>query len=285
MKAFAVARLCRVVGVSRSGYYQWRGRRTYSPRQVREEVYVRAAFAASHQTYGSRRVLHAVRAQGLAIGRFRVRTLMKRAQLQPHWTRRFVVTTQSNPNLRAGANVLNRQFAATQVNQAWVTDVTYIATQRGWLYVAAVLDLYSRKVVGWATSPRLLTPLVVQAVQMAIGLRHPPRGLLLHSDRGTQYTSDAYQQLLYRHGMTCSMSRSGDCWDNAVMERFFLSLKREWTWQRHYTSHAQAAQSIEQYISQFYNSVRLHSTLGYVAPDAYEKSHIRGRPWKLSVKT
>lgn len=278
MKAFAVARVCRLVGVSRSGYYQWRSRRSYSPKQVREEVYVRAAFAASHQTYGSRRIVQAVRTQGLGIGRHRVRTLMKRAQLHPRWTRKFVVTTQSNSNFRAGANVLNRQFNTIKVNQAWVTDVTHISTQRGWLYLAVVLDLYSRKVVGWATSSRLLTPLVIQAVQMAIHQRHPPRGLLMHSDRGTQYTSDAYQQLLYRHGMTCSMSRSGDCWDNAVMERFFLSLKREWVWPQHYTSHAQATRSIEQYISQFYNTVRLHSTLGYVAPDTYEKTHTKPTP-------
>ena len=280
-----MARACQVVGVSRSGYYQRQHPRPYRPRQIRDEVYVRAAFVASHQTYGSRRVMHAVRAQGLAIGRYRVRTLMKRAQLRAHGTRKFVLTTQSNPNLRAGANVLNRQFTVAQANQAWVTDVTYIDTDRGWLYLAAVLDLYSRKVVGWATSPRLLTPLVVNAIEMAIGQRHPRAGLLMHSDRGTQYTSDTYQQLLYRHGMTCSMSRSGDCWDNAVMERFFLSLKREWTWQRRYLNYTEAAQSIEQYICTFYNPVRLHSTLGYVAPDVFEKNHARKTPLKLSTKT
>jgi putative transposase len=278
-------RACRLLGVSRSGFYQFRGRQIPRAKDVREQVYVRAAFAASYQTYGSRRVMHAVRARGLNIGRHRVRTLMKQAELRPRWRRRFVTTTHSNPNFRAAKNTLNRQFSVAQPDRAWVTDVTYVDTARGWLYIAAVLDLYSRKVVGWAGSPHLHAEVAVEALHRAILERHPPLGLLMHSDRGSQYTSDTYQRFLRQYGMQCSMSRSGNCWDNAVMERFFLSLKKECVWQQRYANREEAIKDIGYYINHFYNPVRLHSTLGYLAPDVYEKTQAKNTPLKLSAKT
>lgn len=282
-KAVPITRACRLLSVSRSGFYQFKHRQTVRIKDVREQVYVRAAFAASHQTYGSRRVMHAVQAQGLRIGRYRVRTLMKQAHLRPHWNKRFITTAHSHPSLRAADNVLNRHFTVERPNQAWVTDITYVTTGRGFLYVAVVLDLYSRKVVGWATSKLMHTEMVVSALSMAIAQRRPARGLLIHSDRGTQYTSDMYQRFVDQHRMQCSMNRSGDCWDNAVMERFFLSLKKECLWQRHYANQAEAARDVEQYIRHFYNPVRLHSTLGYLAPDLYEQTQkIR---LKMSTKT
>lgn len=277
-KAVAVSRACRLLGVSRSGYYKHCRQPVRRARDIREEVYVRAAFQASYETYGSRRVVLAVRNQGLQIGRYRVRTLMKQAQLTPRWKRRFVTSPNSHPALRVGANLLNRQFTVHAPNQSWVTDITHVSTGRGWLYLAAVLDLYSRKVVGWATSTKLGGSVVIQALDMAMARRRPARGLLLHSDRGSQFTGDAYQRYLYRYGIQCSMSRAGDCWDNAVMERFFLSLKREWLWPQRYANQSEATIDIARYIDRFYNPVRMHSTLGYLAPNDYEKA----RPKKLA---
>ncbi|TCT00427.1 transposase InsO family protein [Paralcaligenes ureilyticus] len=270
-KAIAVSRTCRLLGVSRSGYYKSRSQPVRRAQDVREEVYVRAAFNASHETYGSRRVVQAVRSQGIKIGRYRVRKLMKQAQLTPRWKRRFVTPPNSHPNARVGDNLLNRQFSVPRPNQSWVTDITHVRTGRGWLYLAVVLDLYSRKVVGWATSSDLGGGVVIQALDRAISQRHPARGLVLHSDRGSQFTSDTYQRLLYRHGIQCSMSRAGNCWDNAVMERFFLSLKCEWLRPQRYANQNEAAKDIALYIHGFYNPTRLHSTLGYLAPDVYEK--------------
>ena len=266
-----MSRACRLLGVSRSGYYKSRRGPVRRVQDLREEIYVRAAFSASHDTYGSRRVVQAVRSQGLKIGRYRVRKLMKHAQLIPRWKRRFVTSTHSHPNARVGANLLNRQFSVQRPNQSWVTDITHVRTGRGWLYLAVVLDLYSRKVVGWASSTDLGGSVVIQALDRAISQRHPPPGLVLHSDRGSQFTSDTYQRLLYRHGIQCSMSRAGNCWDNAVMERFFLSLKCEWLWPQRYANQNEAAKDIALYIHSFYNPTRLHSTLGYLAPDVYEK--------------
>ncbi|OWT53364.1 IS3 family transposase [Candidimonas nitroreducens] len=284
-KAIAVLRACRLLGVSRSGYYKSRRAPGRSVRDVREEVYVRAAFSASHETYGSRRIVRAVRSQGLSIGRYRVRKLMKRAQLTPRWRRRFVTTPNSHPNVRVGDNLLDRQFSVQHPNQTWVTDITHVVTGRGWLYLAAVLDLYSRKVVGWATATTLSSSVVIQALDRAMAQRHPPRGLIVHSDRGSQFTGGAYQHYLHRYGIRCSMSRAGNCWDNAVMERFFLSLKREWLWPQRYANQSEAAKDIARYIHLFYNPVRIHSTLGYLAPDAYEQVEAQKTRFKLSTKT
>lgn len=268
-KAYHVSHICRVLGVSRSGYYARCARRV-RPKALREQIHVAAAFSASGSTYGSRRISHALRAQGVVIGRHRTRTLMRQAQLRPVWKRRFVVTTVAGLGTPTFTNVLDRQFDVQQPNRVWVSDVTYIRTNQGWLYLAAVLDLYSRRVVGWATAPTTHTSLVRQALDMAITQRHPARGLLLHSDRGFQYASAEYQAVLAQHGIQCSMSRKGNCWDNAVMERFFLSLKVERLWKSRYATRAEAQRDIQDYIENFYNTRRLHSTLGYMTPAAYE---------------
>lgn len=283
-KAYHVSHICRVLGVSRSGYYA-RSTRRIRPKALREQIHVAAAFSASGSTYGSRRISHALRAQGVVIGRHRARTLMRQAQLRPVWKRRFVVTTVAGLGTPTFTNVLDRQFDVQQPNRAWVSDVTYIRTTQGWLYLAVVLDLYSRRVVGWATAPTTHTSLVRQALDMAIRQRHPGRGLLLHSDRGFQYASAEYQAVLAQHGIQCSMSRKGDCWDNAVMERFFLSLKVERLWISRYATRAEAQRDIQDYIENFYNTQRLHSTLGYLTPATYESSRAPNPPITVSTKT
>lgn len=270
-KAYSASHICRMLGVSRSGYYAQCSRRI-RPKALREQVHVVAAFNTSGSTYGSRRISRQLRADGVMIGRYRTRTLMRQAHLRPIWKRRFIATTITDVGKPAFSNVLDRQFDVDRPNRAWVTDVTCIRTAQGWLYLAVVLDLYSRRAVGWATSPTTHTPLVRQALEMAIRLRRPARGLLLHSDRGFQYASGEYQAVLAHHGILCSMSRKGNCWDNAVMERFFLSLKVERLWRNRYATRADAQRDIQDYIENFYNTRRLHSTLGYLAPAVYEAS-------------
>lgn len=263
-EAVSVSDACRVLQVSRSGYYAHRGARP-SAKSLQEQTHVKAAFVASGASYGSRRVMHALRKQGLRIGRHRVRTLMREAGLRTSWKRKFVSTTDSRHALPVAENVLDRQFDVAEPNRAWVSDITYIRTAQGWLYLAVVLDLYSRKVVGWSMAPTMPAGLVMSALTMALQQRRPAPGLVLHSDRGSQYASDEYQALLKPHHVVCSMSRKGNCWDNSVMERFFLNLKMERVWQRQYANHDEARCDINQYIVGFYNAVRLHSTLGYLS--------------------
>lgn len=269
-EAVAVSRACRVLGASRAGYYAHRRGRPVNVERNRQQIHVRAAFEASGRTYGSRRVALDLGRQGVKIGRYRARTLMRQADLRPVWKRKFVATTNSRHDRPVAPNVLGRQFSPVQPNQAWAADITYVRTAEGWLYVAVVLDLYSRKVVGWAMAAAMPASLVVTALRMAIQQRNPSPGLIVHSDRGSQYASEEYRGLLRRHGLICSMSRLGDCWDNAVAERFFLNLKMERIWQRRYVDRAEARRDITQYIVGFYNPVRLHSTLGYESPQEFE---------------
>ncbi len=266
-----INQLCRVLEVSRSGYYAARQRASRAPVACTESVHAKAAFDASGSTYGSRRLSAALRAQGLDVGRHRCRTLMKANGLRPKWRRKFVHTTNSKHGLPVAANVLNRQFTPDKPNVAWVSDVTYIRTRSGWLYLAAVMELYSRKIVGWAMAPTMPAQLVCDALAMAIGTRQPLPGLIVHSDQGSQYASAEHTKLLHRHGLVASMSRKGNCWDNAVMERFFLNLKMERVWHRDYANHAEAKLDIADYIVSFYNAIRLHSSLGYCAPAEYER--------------
>ena len=205
------------------------------------------------------------------MGRYRVRSLMRQHGLRSVWKRKFVHTTDSRHALPIWPNVLDRQFNPTQSNQAWVADITYIRTRSGWLYLAVVLDLFGRKVVGWAMAAHMQATLVCQALQLAIAQRQPAAGLIVHSDRGSQYASDSHRALLTNHGLVGSMSRKGNCYDNSVMERFFLNLKMERVWQRDYANHAEAMSDIADYIVGFYNSVRLHSTLGNLPPNAFEQ--------------
>ena len=195
---------------------------------------------------------------------------MRSNGLRARWRRKFMHTTDSRHALPVAANVLARQFNPQAPNRAWVGDITYIRTRSGWLYLAVVLDLFSRRIVGWSMAPSMPAQLVCTALGMAIASRQPLPGLVVHSDRGSQYASQDHTALLARHGLVCSMSRKGNCWDNAVMERFFLNLKMERVWQRDYANHGEAQVDIADYIVGFYNATRLHSTLGYRSPAQYE---------------
>jgi putative transposase len=269
-EAIPVHQSCRVLGVSRSGYYEAQ-RRPAKPVVCKDSVYLKAAFLASQQSYGSRRLMTAMADAGFPIGRYKVRRLMRQAALKPVWKRKFVHTTDSKHDLPVAANVLDRQFNPAAPNIAYVTDITYIRTGAGWLYLAMVMDLSARKVVGWAMAPTMPAKLVCDALNMAIGQRRPAPGLIVHSDRGSQYASQAYQDLLSEHGFVCSMSRKGNCWDNAVAERFFLNLKMERVWQRQYANHAEARADITDYIVGFYNCKRINSALGNLSPAVYER--------------
>ncbi|TDS70433.1 transposase InsO family protein [Comamonas sp. JUb58] len=284
-KAIPAQRLCRVLGVSRSGYYGFRQRAKIAPKACVVSTLLKAEFAASGCVYGSRRLGAAMRAQGLHIGRHRVRRLMRESKLRTVWRRKFVHTTDSAHSLPVSDNLLARRFNPSEPNQAWVSDITYIRTRQGWLYLAVVLDLYARKVVGWAMAPTMHAELVCTALQLAIAQRRPAAGMLVHSDRGSQYASALHQALLERHGLVGSMSRKGNCWDNSVMERFFLSLKTERVWQRDYANHAEAMTDIADYIVGFYNSVRLHSKLGNLPPNAFEQQSAIKLPIAVSGKT
>ena len=284
-KAVPVGHLCRVLGVSRSGYYGCRQRAKLAPKACLVSTQLKAEFAASGKVYGSRRLSAVLCAQGLRIGRHRVRRLMREHGLRSLWRRKFVHTTDSGHALPVSANVLARRFNPSGPNQAWVSDITYIRTRSGWLYLAVVLDLYARKVVGWAMAPTMHAELVCAALQLAIAQRQPTPGLIVHSDRGSQYASALHQALLARHSLVGSMSRKGNCWDNAVMERFFLSLKTQRVWQRDYANHADAMTDIADYIVGFYNSVRLHSKLGNLPLNAFEQQSAIKQPIVVSEKT
>jgi len=272
---FPIRRLCHSLAVSPSGYYAWAARRTHPARDrdLALRHAIRVAYAESHGRYGSPRILRALHAYGHRVGRNRIIRLMRAEGVRARPRRRYVVTTDSAHPWTPAPNRLQRRFAAGAPNQCWVADVTYLETAEGWLYLAVVLDLYSRRVVGWALRPTLHTDLTATALQMALGRRCPARGLLHHSDRGTQYASTAYQALLAAHGLVPSMSRRGDCWDNAVVESFFSTLKQELPVRR-WATHAAATRDVTDYIETFYNSVRLHSTLGYRAPAAFEATHL-----------
>ena len=269
-----MAVLCAVLAVSRSGVYAY-AQRHATPRIDRAEVVLLARVKAIHaetgQSYGSRRMAKQLQAEGYAVGRDKARRLMRDAGVVVRRrTRRGPVTTDSQHGYAVAPNLLARQFDVDKPDQVWAGDITYVWTAEGWLYVAVLLDLYARKVVGWAMSHRIDSVLVQTALRMALGRRGPVRGLLHHSDRGSQYACHDYQRLLATHGLRCSMSRKGECLDNAVAERFFGSLKRERTDQRHYTTRQEARADVGEYIEMFYNSRRKHSYLGYCSPNEYE---------------
>lgn len=281
-EAVSIQHACRLLQVSRSGYYTAQHRRVQKVVACTETAQLKACFADSGQSYGSRRLRTALRAKGIVMGRYRVRRLMRGHALRPVWKRKFVSTTDSRHGLPVFDNILGRQFRPEQPNKAWVADITYIRTRAGWLYLAAVLDLFSRKIVGWAMAPTMPAELVCTALQMAIIQRQPATGLIVHSDQGSQYASDLYRTLLHDYGLIGSMSRKGNCWDNAVMERFFLNLKMERVWQRDYANHTEAVRDVTEYIVGFYNNVRLHSTIGYLAPTVYERTKAAVKPIGVS---
>jgi putative transposase len=284
-KAVPVTQSCRVLQISRSGYYADRQRTLATPKVCVTRVKLRAAFAASGRAYGSRRLRTVLRQDGMVIGRYRIRGLMKKHSLRPVWKRKFVHTTDSKHELPVSANILARQFDVARPNQVWVCDITYLRTRSGWLYLAAVMDLYARKIVGWAMAPEMPAELVCAALQMAIASRNPKPGLIVHSDRASQYASALHQAVLTKYRLNGSMSRKGNCWDNAVMERFFLNLKMERVWQRDYANHAEAMSDVADYIVGFYNSVRLHSKLGNLPPNAFEQQLATKQPIGVSENT
>jgi len=212
-----------------------------------------------------------LRDDGHDVGRYRARSLMKKAGVAVKHRKRFRKTTDSNHKLPVAPNLLDRNFSVDRPNTAWCSDITYLWTVQGWLYLAVIIDLYSRKVVGWAMSERMKTALVINALSMAYFRRKPPKGLVHHSDRGSQYASQEYQQMLESYGMICSMSRKGDCWDNAVAESFFHSLKTEWIKDTVYYTRDNARSDVMDYIEMFYNNHRLHSAIDYKNPNEYEK--------------
>ena len=277
-----MAYVCRLLGVSRSGFYE-ANKRAEAPASICPvAVQLNASFAASGGSYGSRPLRKALHAKGMEIGIYKIRRMMRANGLRSAWKRKFVHTTDSKHDLPIAENVLSRQFDPEAVNTAWVADITYIRTRSGWLYLAVVLDLFSRKIVGWSMAPNMPAELVCSAMQLAVVQRQPPPGLIAHSDRGSQYASASYRALLARNDMQQSMSRKGNCWDNSVMERFFLSLKMERVWRRDYANHAEAIRDITEYIVGFYNNERLHSKLGYLPPTVYERAMASKPPIEVS---
>ncbi len=269
---YPVAVLCSVLGVSSSGFYAWRKRRPSqrAKADARLAVEVRLAHKRGRGTYGSPRVHRELKAHGHRVGKKRVERLMRQEGIQGQQKRRFRRTTDSNHTQPVAANVLARNFHADAPNTAWVTDVTYVWTGEGWLYLAALLDLFSRRVVGWAASETNDRALALEALRRALSSRRPAAGLVHHSDRGSPYASDDYQTALSERGVVASMSRKGDCWDNAVAESFFATLRAELLDHEHYATRRAAVASIADYIDGFYNPVRRHSSIDYVSPMEFE---------------
>ena len=270
---FSLKLMCRVLGVSRSGYYAWRGRprsrRDIENARLLERI--RKAYKKSRKTYGSPRIHGQLRADGELCSRGRIERLMRANGIRAKRKRKFVPTTDSKHDLPVAENLLGREFETNEPNKVWLSDITYIPTDEGWLYLAGVLDLCSKTAVGWSMSESLEKAMVMDALTMAYRRRMPGEGLLHHSDRGSQYASGDYRTLLSEYGMRMSMSRKGDCWDNAPMESFFSTLKKELVHNRKYHTRDEARSDIFDYIEIFYNRERLHSSLGYLSPAEYER--------------
>ena len=275
---YPVAVLCRVLGVSRAGYYAWRTRPPSDTARRRDQLAdtIRAIHAEPHlDTYGSPRMTRELNARGVACCVHTVAKVMRQAGIRAKTTRRVVRTTDSNHRLPVSANVLNRDFTATRPNEKWAMDLTYVATREGWLFLALVVDLFSRRIVGWAMDGTMTSRLVVDAVTMAVSRRGAVAGVIAHSDRGSQYASDHFQAELRRHEMVGSMSGVGQCWDNAVVESTFGRMKVELIHGESYATRDEAKASIFEYIEVFYNRVRRHSALEYLTPDEFERAHNR----------
>ena len=274
-RLYPVARMCHVLKVSRSGYYDSLGRPP-SPQLLRRKAIAQAAahsYFESDRIYGYRKVYQDLQAENVICCEDTVGRIMREIGLYSRVKRKFVVTTDSDHTLEIAENLLGRDFTAASPNRKWAADITYIATKKGWLYLAVVMDLFSRRIVGWSMSKHIDSQLVQSAMKMAILQRNPERGLIHHSDRGVQYAAGDFQDLLDENKMVCSMSRKGNCWDNACVESFFASLKNEWIRGKIYDTHADGEKDIFKYIEVFYNRKRRHASLGYVSPAAYEQMH------------
>lgn len=270
---FTIERMSKVLTVSRSGYYRFINARASKRFQENERLMgkIHSIHEASHQTYGSPRIHAELREGGEKCSRKRVARLMKTCNIMAKMKKRFKVTTRVNEKHIPAPNLLAQDFSSQKPNERWVADFTYVATHEGWLYVATVLDLFSRKIVGLSMQERMTDDLVISALTQALRHQQPPKGLIHHSDRGSQYTSSGFQQELNKHGITASMSGTGNCYDNAAMESFYHTLKTEHIYFHTYQTREQAKQSIFEYIEVFYNRKRRHSTLGYLSPADFEK--------------
>jgi putative transposase len=272
-KAYPITLMCQVLGVRRSSYYAWKQRQPSKRQQEYQRLIpiAQRADKESKGTYGARRIAQEIRKTGVPCGRTKAATVMDLAKIKARQKKKFKVTTDSQHNLPVSPNLLDREFTVSEPNRVYAGDITYIWTQEGWLYLAVVLDLFSRQVVGWSMSRRMTKDLVEDALTMAYWRRKPAPGVIFHSDRGSQYCSQAFQALLQTCQMISSMSRKGDCWDNAVAESFFGSLKTERVFLTHYRTREDARRDIADYIEMFYNSRRLHSHLGYLSPREFER--------------
>ena len=275
---YSICRLCEVLKVSRSGYYSWKLRKPSLQLLRKQQLLsdIERIYVASHRSYGSPRIQAQLRSEHYTIGRTTVARYMQELKLQTQRAKRYktVYAKRSEQVYRIPGNVLSRDFKAVGPNKKWVSDITFIRHQQGWMFLAVVIDLYSRAVVGWAMDSKSTQQLVSEALAMAVQSREPRPGLLLHSDQGSQYTSHAYLKQVKAYGMVLSMSRRGNCQDNAVAESFFHSLKIEWVRNRIYKKIEEAKQSIFKYIEMFYNRQRLHSTNGYKSPFVYEAANV-----------
>jgi putative transposase len=272
-KAYPLSLLCKVMRVSRSGFYFWRTKDKSFRQKERDRLLpkVKAIHRQTKESYGARRISEELEAQGESCGRAKAGTLMKLAGICAKQRKKFKATTDSKHNLPVAPNLLNRNFEASVPDIVYCSDITYIWTNEGWLYLAVILDLFSRQVVGWSISNRITKKLVLDSLQMALWRRRPAAGLIFHSDRGSQYCSNAVQKMLKKNNILSSMSRKGDCWDNSVAESFFGSLKMERVFDSTYRTREEARRDIVDYIEMFYNTKRRHSYLGYLSPKDFEK--------------
>ena len=272
-KIYPIESLCRVMQVSSGGYRSWRTR-PMSQRQRDDMVllaHIREQHKLSMQSYGRPRMTEELQELGFDVSHHRVGRLMRQNAIKAVRTRKHKVTTDSNHSFNIAPNLLDRKFTASGPNQKWAGDITYIWTSEGWLYLAVILDLYSRRIVGWAVSSRMKRDLVIRALEMAVALRQPPKGCIHHTDRGSQYCSNDYQNVLKKHGFLVSMSGKGNCYDNAVVETFFKTLKAELIWRNTWLTRRQTEMALFEYINGFYNPRRRHSTLGGKSPIAFER--------------
>jgi len=270
---FRLKKMCQVFAVSKSGYYAWRKRTQSKTKRANELLLakIHEVFHGSHQHYGSRRVWFELRLRGIICSKNRVARLMRQDELKSRRTRKFKATTNSKHKLPIAPNLINKNFVVKQPNRVWVSDITYLWTWEGWMYLAVIIDLYSRQVVGWAMSTRINKELVLSAIIQAIGRRKPNLGLIFHSDRGSQYASYEVRKLLQKYQILQSMSNKGDCFDNAVSEAFFATLKLELVYPDFFETRLEACSEVFEYIEIFYNRQRLHSTLNYLSPLQFEK--------------
>lgn len=269
---FRVTKMCQLFAVSRSAYYAWKKRPKSIRQQENEQLIseIKRIYQKSRGLYGSPRITAELRDKGFHYGHNRIARLMRQNRIQAKTSKKFRVTTNSHHTLPVAPNILERRFYADSKNQIWVSDITYIQTQQGWLYLAVILDVYSRSVVGWSMGSHLSQELVVNAIKQAIGRRNPEKGIIFHSDRGVQYASHSVKELLTIHKFMQSMCGKGNCYDNAMMESFFSTLKTECVYLEHYQSRYQAKLNIFDYIEVYYNRIRRHSALGYVSPFEFE---------------